>query len=214
MTVNTGWSVTPEESEPVNDLSTVPNTEPQLDALLEQATQLKREHRLVDAAAVLERAYQRATGQIAMQDTIRRELDFNIPLLEAEQRFNRGDVAGAKHVLQWTRGRNRDNPDRQRILENLLIRISSIPTQAAAEPTNRDEVVAQIRDEMRRFRDQYKRYPNGYRELNSLLAPDRPPLTHFDVTYYGLTNGGYVIEIRSKSNPDNLISIQRTGLLE
>ncbi len=212
--VNTGWSAAPEESAAVNDSSSVPHIEPQLNALLEQAAKLKREHQLVSAAAVLERAYQRATGQAAMQDAIRTELDFNIPLLEAEQRFNRGDLAGAKHVLQWARARNRDNPDRQRTLVNLLTRISRIPPQAAAETTNAEQVVAQIRGEMQRFRDQNTRYPRGYHELNSLLVPDRPPLTHFDIIYYALANGGYVIEIRSKSDPDNLISIQRTGLLE
>ena len=212
--VNTGWSVTPEESAAVNDSSTVPHIEPSLDALLEQAGKLKLEHRLVDAAAVLERAYERATGQAAIQDAIRTELDFNIPLLEAERRFKRGDLAGAKHVLQWARARNRDHPDRQGTLVDLLTRISSIPPRAVAETANADEVVAQIRGEMQRFRDQNKRYPSGYRELNSLLVPDRPPLTHFDITYYGLAHGGYVIEIRSSIDPGNIISIQRTGLLE
>jgi hypothetical protein len=214
LAVNTGWSVSPEESATVNDSSPALHIEPPLDALLEQAAKLKREHRLVAAAAVLERAYKRATGQAAMQDAIRTELDFTIPLLEAEQRFNRGDLAGAKHVLQWARARNRDNLDRQRTLLNLLTRLNSLPPQTTAETVNADEVLAQIRGEMRRFRDQNKRYPSGYHELNSLFMPDRPPLTHFDITHYQLANGGYVIEIRSKSDPDNIISIQRTGLLE
>ena len=212
--VNTAWSVSPEESATVNDSSTISHIEPALNELLQQAEKLKREHRLVAAAAVLERAYKRATGQAAMQDAIRTELDFNIPLLEAEQRFNRGDMAGAKHVLQWARARNRDNPDRQRRLANLLTRLDSIPPQAVAETVNANDIVAQIRSEMRRFRDQNKRYPSGYQELNSLLVPDRPPLTHFDITYYQLANGGYVIEMRRKSDPDNVILIQRTGLLE
>lgn len=212
--VNTGWSVSPEESATINDSSAALHIEPPLSALLEQAAKLKREHQLVSAAAVLERAYKRAAGQTAMQDAIRTELDFNIPLLEAEQRFNRGDLAGAKHVLQWARARNRDDPDRQRTLVNLLTRLNSLPPQATAETVNADQVLVQIRRKMQKFRDQNKRYPSGYHELNSLFVPDRPPLTHFDITSYQLANGGYVIEIRSKSNPDNVILIQRTGLLE
>ena len=186
---------------------------PEIQQLLSHASELRRNGRYLDAAGVLQRALEQAGDNQTLVGAIRKELDFNIPLLEAKLRFESGDIDGARHVLQWARTRNREYPERHRMLANLLTELDKPTASSGTSGADGQTVVREVRRRLTGFFSSNGRYPSGYPELNALLPPDQPPLDHFDVTRYISRNGGFVVELRSKTDPSNVLFIEHTGLL-
>jgi hypothetical protein len=74
-------------------------------------------------------------------------------------------------------------------------------------------VVQQVRGILEGYRRARGRYPVGYRELNDILPPNRPPLQHFLVGHYRGTGTGYLLVLRNRYDTNQVLTLQDTGML-
>ncbi len=158
--------------------------------------------------------------QIAPEDSPTRgraeqELNYHLPLKQIQDRVNTGDFDRAEQLLNELLLTNQSAPDRisniKTMLQNLKLMRSTSAGRSLAVDHN--VVVRQVRGLLEDFRRARGRYPIGYRELNNVLPPNRPPLQQFLVRHYEGTGAGYVLSLRNKFDPDQVLTIQKTGIL-
>jgi len=76
-------------------------------------------------------------------------------------------------------------------------------------------VVDSVYQRMVEYRRLNGRYPANRRALDQWLPEGKSPLEHFRISYYRTTfDGGYSMAIQNKTNPEQTLRIDATGLLE
>ena len=109
-----------------------------------------------------------------------------------------------------------EHPQRRPQLEQILANLDQL-TQAQAQHSRQAEdgqyVMQAVRGRLADYHAKNGRYPAGYRELNRLLPADQAPLSHFDIIHYSAARGGFTLVLQSKTDRQNTLTIQKTGLL-
>lgn len=165
------------------------------------------------------RAYQEAYLYSARDSYIRaeaqEELHFNLPLMRVHQLMLAGDRNEAITIVKRLQAFHSEDAKRQQLLSDVLARVQDpnfLPVPKP-RPASVEQVVAQIRQVLERYRREHDGYPHGYSELNELLPANTPPLQQFDITRYRRSGSGYSLELRAKRPPHNTYNIEKTGLL-
>lgn len=145
------------------------------------------------------------------------ELTYQLPLMRVQRYVLAGDRLKAGELLQELLQEHKGDKKKSRHIVQLIARLRKgrlIKGGVYSEPGSGHSAIETVEATLRRFYAQNGRYPRGYRELNELLPPDRYPLNKYDIVRYVEQGHAYGLTLRSKTDPDNLLSIQDTGLVQ
>lgn len=144
------------------------------------------------------------------------ELEYELPLLKVQRLVFAGHREAAELELERLLEVHSEHAQRRPQLEQILANLDQLTRDQAPQSRQSEDgqyVMAQVRSRLADFHAKNARYPAGYRELNRLLPADQPPLTHFDIINYSVARGGFTLILRSKTDEQNTLTIQKTGLL-
>ncbi len=182
---------------------------------LERGRMFKQRGQFKQAWEQFEIARQIAPEGSPYRQQAEQELNYDLPLKEIQYRVNAGDLARAEQLLNDLLVINQSTPARltelNTMLQNLKVMRSAGPGRSLSIDHN--AVVQQVRRILEDYRRARGRYPTGYRELNATLPPNRPPLQYFLVGHYHGTGAGYVLVLRNRHDPNQVLTIQNTGML-
>lgn len=145
------------------------------------------------------------------------ELTYQLPLMRVQRYVLSGQRLKAEHLLQDLLKDHQGDEKKNRHLVGLIARLrKSKPgeTGIASEPGSGRKAINSVEQTLSRFYQDHGHYPRGYRELNRILPADRYPLSDYDIVHYVERGHAYGLTLRSKSDPENLLSVQETGLVE
>ena len=143
------------------------------------------------------------------------ELSYYLPLHVIQSRVHSGDLDEAERLLKKLSAVNQAEPLRLEELSTMLRNLRVMRNASSAQRLSVDQakVIQDVRRVLEDYRRERGRYPPGYRELNFALPPNQPPLEQFLVARYLTGVSGYVLVLRSKHDPNHLLTLQNTGLL-
>jgi tetratricopeptide (TPR) repeat protein len=177
----------------------------------------KGEGKLADAEARFQKALAAAERDSPAFDAALEELTYQLPLMRVERYVTAGQWPEAERQLQDLLERHQSDEEKSRHLVHLIAEVRKrTPVEAGVhtQPGGGRRAIRQVQRTLERFFEEKGRYPNGYRELNELLPAGRFPLSEYDIVHYVSRGGAYGLTLRSKSDPENLLSVQKTGLVQ
>ncbi len=182
---------------------------------LERGRIFKQRGQFKQAWEQFEIARQIAPESSPYRQQAEQELSYHLPLKEIQHRANVGDLDGAEQLLNDLLVINQSTPSRVTELNTLLQNLKVLRNAGSARSISIDHntVVQQVRRILEDYRRARGRYPVGYRELHDTLPPNRPPLQHFLVGQYQGTGAGYLLVLRNRHDPSQVLTIQNTGML-
>ncbi len=181
---------------------------------LAQARELSRTGRLQQAAELLDQALREPSVDPAIAEALRTELEFNLPVLRAQQHLVESEFDEAYETLQWAYRRSGDNAERREQLAEMLRKVGLMRGGVGTLDTmDERSVLRAVRQRLDVFFRENGRYPRGTRELARLLPADTAPLEHFDVAAYRGSATGFTLTLRNKNEPFNEVTFTKTGLL-
>lgn len=146
------------------------------------------------------------------------EVSFRLPLLRAKDMIAKEDWQDLEELLEALLEENRSDKEKTVYLLRLISQLRDIvPDGTAGQKSGTEdgrETMGQVERVLQRFHAENGRFPRGYDELNRVLPADEYPLENYDIVDYVSRNGFYGLTLRSKSDPDNLITVENTGLLK
>lgn len=145
------------------------------------------------------------------------ELTYYLPLMRVERYVLNGQGQRADRSLQDLLEQHQSDEERSQHLVGLIARLRDRAPAGGGVYTESGEgreAIRHIQQTLDRFLESNGRYPDGYEELNRILPAERYPLNDYDIVHYAGWGRSYGLTIRSRSNPDNLLSVQRTGLMQ
>lgn len=175
-----------------------------------------RRHNLALAEKMFKRAL--ATDDSGdLRDTATEELTYRLPLKRVERYVASNQWGKAEQLLQDLREQHRSDERKSRHLAHLLEKVRDrtlVPEDTRKRSVEGRGVVAEVEQTLEQFLEENGRYPRGYDELNEILPAGRYPLDEHDIVHYVGRDRAYGLTLRSRTNPDNLVTVQRTGLLQ
>lgn len=147
------------------------------------------------------------------------ELTYRLPLMRVERYYKAGQWDRVERRLRSLLKQHKSDEDKSRHLMALIGWLRDRRAVAGGDGGRSQsdrgrQAVQHVKRIMARYLAEHGRYPDGYRELNQLLPADRFPLKDYDIVRYAARGQAYALTLRSKENPDNLLSVQKTGLVE
>ena len=186
-------------------------------AALAAGRRAKGERDLAGAEAHFQDALAAAERGGDVYEVALEELTYHLPLMRVERYVLAGQWKNAEQSLQDLLERHQSDEEKSQHLVGLIAKLrdrSPVEGGVYARPDAGRKVVQHIERTLDRFLDEHGRYPRGYDELNKILPAGRYPLGEYDIVHYVGGGRAYGLTLRSKTNPDNLLSIQRTGLVQ
>lgn len=145
------------------------------------------------------------------------ELTYHLPLMRVERYVLEGQWQKAERLLQDLLEWHRDDERKSEHLVGLIAELRErSPSQGGVYTRKGDgeRVVELVQRRLDRYRDKHGRYPHGYDELNKILPAGRYPLDDYDIVRYVGRGGSYGLTLRSKADPANQLTVQKTGLVQ
>lgn len=177
----------------------------------------KRRGNLKQAEQNFNDAFRYAPKNSELRQRALDELEYELPLLEVQRLVFAGHGVAAELELKKMLEAHAEHPQRRTQLEKILANLDQLTRAQQQQESGRSQdgqyVMEQVRRRLADYHAQNERYPASYRELNRLLPADAPPLDYFDVIHYTSTRGGFTLVLRSKTDHQNTLTIQKTGLL-
>lgn len=176
-----------------------------------------RQQNLELAETLLERALATEPGNPGVHDTARDGLTYHLPLRRVERYVTAKQWGRAERLLRELQERHRDDEAKSGHLRQLMAKLrDGTLTPGDAKPDSFDgrRVVQEIEETLDRFLAENGRYPGGYEELNEVLPADQYPLLQYDIVHYVGRGRAYDLRLRSRANPNRLLTVQRTGLVQ
>lgn len=180
-----------------------------------RADQFKIEGKLQMAAFEYRRAAELARNEPELKERALRELNYQIPIIIAQQQAIAGKHDNAKKILEAAAARNRQFPDRVQELTNMLNAFAFINNSGGSSfsPLDGSSVKGAVIRILKRYHRKSGHYPTNQGELATVLPSNKYPLIHFSIKNYRGDRFGFSLELQSKTVPENKIHIQQTGLL-
>lgn len=172
---------------------------------------------LEEAATHFQDALLRAVPGSNVYGSAREELDFRLPLRRVENLIANEQWQEVDESLGRLLERHDSDQNKSLYLLRLISQLQErVPDDASERNAGRDgrAVMENVERTLERFRVEKGRYPNGYAELNEVLPADQDPLSQYDIVEYVTEGRAYGLTLRNKEDPDNVIKVQRTGLLQ
>jgi len=145
------------------------------------------------------------------------ELTYHLPLMRVERYIRSGQWEQAERSLQDLLERHQSDEEKSRHLVGLIAKLRDsrpVPGGVHASEGAGRKAIEHVERVLDGFFREHGRYPSGYEELNEILPAGRYPLDDYDIVHYVGAGRGYGLTLRSRSNPQNLLSVQRTGLVQ
>lgn len=177
----------------------------------------KGERNLARAEAYFQDALAAAERGGEVYEAALEELTYHLPLMRVERYVRRGQWQNAEQSLQDLLEQHQSDDEKSQHVVSLIAKLRDrTPAQGGvyARPDGGRRVIEHIERTLERFLAEHHRYPRGYDELNELLPAGRYPLENYDIVHYVGDRRAYGLTLRSKSNPDNLLTVQKTGLVQ
>lgn len=169
------------------------------------------------AAGHFQDALIRATPGSEVYWSARDELNFHLPLKRVEGLIASEDWPEVEETLRGLMDRYESDERKSlyllRLISQLQERVPDDVRDRRGQEGGRT-VMKNVERTLEQFHAQRGRYPRGYRELNQVLPPDREPLSEYDIVDYVNRGGAYGLTLRNKENPENVIRVQKTGLVQ
>lgn len=144
------------------------------------------------------------------------ELTYHLPLMRVERYVLSGQWRSAEQSLQDLLEQHQSDEEKSKHLVGLIAKLRDRSPAQGGVYTQRDAgrtTVERVEQRLDRFLAEHGRYPRGYDELNEILPAGRYPLEDYDIVHYVGRGRAYGLTLRSRSDPDNLLQVQRTGLV-
>ncbi len=145
------------------------------------------------------------------------ELDFHLPMREIERRLHVGDLAAAEQLLAELLTRYAGDVERRGQIEAMRQALTALRNALplpGSVTVDGDAVLVGVRRILEDYRRRNRRYPIGYRELNTVLPPNRPPLEVFLVAHYEADGSGYLLVLRNRYEQKHTLTLRNTGLIK
>jgi hypothetical protein len=176
----------------------------------------KRRGNLKQAEQNFNEAFRYAPKNSELRQRALDELEYELPLLNVQRLVLTGHGLAAELELKKLLEAHAEHPQRRTQLEKILANLDQLTRSQQPQSSRTQDgqyVMEQVRRRLAEYHAQNEGYPAGYRELNRLLPADTPPLDYFDVIHYTTIRGGFTLVLRSKTDRQNTLTIQKTGLL-
>lgn len=181
----------------------------------QRAAELKRSGDLVGAAAMFRQVLRSVDSETDLAASAEAELHLHLPVLEAQRRLVSGDSEQAQQVLRQAIELNRDDPERVRLLTEMLRNVSLLRGVGAnANDVDGQVILSRVQGILVKYRTRTGSYPRNYLELNQLLPADLAPLNHYDIIYYVGSRNEFVVSLRSKKDRSNTLTLHKTSLVQ
>lgn len=177
----------------------------------------KGEGRLARAEVQFQNALAAAPRDSDVYQAALEELTYQLPLMRVQRYVLAGQTVKAGELLQDMLEQHQSDEKKSRHLVKLIAQLRKHQAGQSAvydQSGNGLKAIKRVRQILGRFYDEHGRYPRGYGELNRVLPPDHYPLEDYDIVHYVERGHGYGLTLRSKTDPNNLLSVQSTGLVE
>lgn len=183
---------------------------------LGKARNLIRQGELDQAALTLRRMRSSPDLDQSTLETIDKTLRYEIPLLKAQSYFAQGQAEKSRQVLLTAIQHTGKFPDLQRELLSVLEDLSWVLESQNSQ--NEGGGPKAIGAELRRLLESYKRihgqYPIHREQLAKSLRSKPHLLFVYQLTDYQSNGHGYVLTLRNRLKPEDLLTLRNTGLLE
>ncbi|NOZ09543.1 MAG: hypothetical protein GXP09_00640 [Gammaproteobacteria bacterium] len=143
----------------------------------------------------------------------RRGLDYKLPLREARWRLGKGDIGGAFSLLEQAVQVNQGHPRRLEEITALIDRVKSLHFQRQSDKAG-ELLLPRVKQRLADYRKRTGHYPLTVKALNAALPADQEPLKFHDIIGYKATPQAYRMLIRSKADPERILSLNVTGLIQ
>lgn len=142
------------------------------------------------------------------------ELTFHLPFLRAEGYVRTEQWLKAERLLEDLLQSHRNDIQKTEELAQLitLLRESARSRTEASRPGRK--VIRYVERKLDGFLREKGRYPRDYEELNGLLAAEGSPFEGYEVVHYVGAGGAYGLTLRSRDDSENVLTLQRTGVVE
>jgi len=142
------------------------------------------------------------------------ELSFHLPFLRAEGYVRAEDWLKAERLLEDLLQQHQDDTRKTEELVQLIALLRDRARPRAEDRQPGRKVIHYVENKLDVFLRENGRYPRAYDELNRLLAVEGSPLDDYEIVHYAVRGGAYGLTLRGGNNPDNVLTVQRTGLVE
>lgn len=198
----------------VTDTQASEDSYPAAQQAFELGAELKHQGNFPGAAAHFRRVLQLVDSSSDLGNAAEQELLLYLPILEAQRLVVSGDAKRAQEVLHHAVQLNRNQPERLRLLNEMLRNISLLQGMGANDKDVDGQVVLKkVEAILIEHRARTGSYPRSYEELNGILPADRAPLEHYDIVHYSGGRNQFVLSLRSKTNQADRLTLHKTGLL-
>lgn len=201
-----------EKSSPLDGIS---SSEPGYGALV-RALNAKEDGNLDKAEVYLREAMDSADSDGQVYWLALEELSFRLPLERAQNMIANEEWQELEALLKTLVAENQSDEQKSMYLLKLIAQLQdhvSAPGISRSGGNGR-ETIGHIESALQRFLAEYGHYPRDYEELNELLPADQFPLSGYDIVHYVSRDQAYGLTLRSKSNPENVLTVEKTGLLK
>lgn len=142
------------------------------------------------------------------------ELTFHLPFLRAEGYVRTEQWLKAERLLEDLLQAHQNDIQKSEELAQLiaLLRERARARTEAKRPGR--EVIRYVERKLDGFLQEKGRYPRDYEELNGLLADEGSPFEDYEVVHYVGAGGAYGLTLRGRDDPENVLTVQRTGRVE
>jgi len=138
-------------------------------------------------------------------------LTFELPFLRAEGFVDTGEWLKAERLLEDLLRRSQNDVKKTERLAQLIAVLRENARAATAARRPGRAALGYVEEKLDQFRGETGRYPADYEELEALLEADGSPLEDYEIVDYVARGGAYGVTLRGKSNPDHVLTVQRTG---
>lgn len=195
--------------------NTTSRSDPGYDAL-SRGRKAREAGELEQAASHFQDAMIRAVPGSAVYREAEEELNFRLPLTRVERLIANQEWREVDESLGRLLTRHEGDDHKSLYLLRLISQLQErVPDDLEAgdgRPPGR-AVTESIEQTLERFRADTGRYPRGYDELNEVLPADQDPLLEYDIVDYVNRGDAYGLTLRNKDDPENVIQVQKTGLM-
>lgn len=143
-------------------------------------------------------------------------LNFNLPLMQVEGLIANERWREVEELLGRLIERYESDENKSEYLLRLITQLQErVPDQAGRQgkPGSGREVMDRVEQILERYREEKGRYPRGYKELNEILPADQAPLQDYDIVNYVMQGRAYGLTLRSKADPESMLTVQKSGLM-
>jgi hypothetical protein len=162
------------------------------------------------------RALRYVPNDTALKENIESSLYIDLPIAVANQLVASGRVEEARAILEKATLIAKAYPSYVKQLQasrNDLL-ATDIFNARPKIVVDGAGVVDSVYQKMLEYRRLIGRYPSNRRVLDRWLPDGRPPLEHFRISSYRPVLGGYSLVIQNKTDPEQTLRIDATGVLQ